>query len=77
MKSGNLGNTWNRRAFLKGVGLGALAICGLPSGRRLRPQAWAAGAQSKFVYAWGTFDTLAPHVKYDVPAAALASSRRS
>ena len=71
MKLGNIGNTWNRRAFLKGVGLGALAISGLPSGRRLMPQAWAAGGQSKFVYAWGTFDTLDPHVKYDVPAAAF------
>jgi hypothetical protein len=60
MKRGNIRNTWNRRAFLKRASLGTLAISGLPSVRHLMPQAWATGEQSKFVYAWGTFDTLDP-----------------
>ena len=56
---------WNRRAFLKGMGLSALAVAGvaLPPAFT-RPAATAAKA-GRFVYAWTAFDILDPHIKYD------------
>jgi hypothetical protein len=57
--------TWNRRSFLKGIGLSAFALAGLAPFSRMPLQAWAAAKPSRFVYAWTAFDLLDPHVKYD------------
>lgn len=56
---------WNRRTFLKGIGLGALACGDLAWPMYAPPAVWAAAPPGRFVYAWTAFDLLDPHVKYD------------
>jgi hypothetical protein len=56
---------WNRRAFLKGMGLGAMAVAGVTSPTLLTISAGAAAQPTRFIYAWTAFDLLDPHVKYD------------
>src|SRR5262245_14791089 len=57
--------SWNRRTFLKGMGLGFLTFDGLSCLTQGVPVGWAAAPPSRFVYAWTAFDLLDPHVKYD------------
>ena len=57
---------WNRRTFLKGMGLlGALTFSDLVCLSQGAPAAVAATQPTRFVYAWTAFDLLDPHVKYD------------
>jgi peptide/nickel transport system substrate-binding protein len=57
---------WNRRTFLKGMGLlGALTFSDLACLSQGAPAAAAATQPTRFVYAWTAFDLLDPHVKYD------------
>ena len=56
---------WNRRTFLKGVGLGTLSLAGISTTARVPSAVWAAAKPTRFVYAWTAFDLLDPHVKYD------------
>src|SRR5687767_9290117 len=62
---------WDRRSFLKGLGAGALAVAGVASPTPLLHDSWAAAKTTKLVSTWNAFDILDPHVKYDVPAAAI------
>jgi peptide/nickel transport system substrate-binding protein len=62
---------WNRRSFLKGLGVGALVTAGVSSTHPLLRRSWAAAQTTKLVSTWNAFDVLDPHVKYDVPAAAF------
>ena len=56
---------WNRRTFLKGVGLGTLSLASLSTTAGIPSAVWAAAKPTRFVYAWTAFDLLDPHVKYD------------
>jgi peptide/nickel transport system substrate-binding protein len=68
MEDGKITRQWNRRSFLKGVGLGTLAVAGGTFPTPLTPPAAAADRPRRFVYAWTAFDILDPHVKYDLNA---------
>ena len=61
----------NRRSFLKGAGVGALAVTGLASPMPVLRRAWGAERATRLVSTWNAFDVLDPHVKYGVSAAAF------
>ena len=61
---------WSRRTFLTRAGFGGLAAAGLTTLKAL-PPAQAAEQSAKFVITWNAFDTMDPHVKQDVSAAAF------
>ena len=61
----------NRRSFLQGAGVGALAVSGLASPMPLLRRAWGAEPATRLVSTWNAFDVLDPHVKYGVSAAAF------
>jgi peptide/nickel transport system substrate-binding protein len=61
---------WSRRGFLTRAGAGGLAMAGWTA-RKARPQAEAAEQKAKLVVTWNAYDTVDPHVKQDVSAAAF------
>jgi peptide/nickel transport system substrate-binding protein len=61
---------WSRRAFLSRAGFGGLATVSLTALHAI-PQGEAAEKSTKFVVTWNAFDTIDPHVKQDVSAAAF------
>ena len=61
---------WSRRAFLSRAGFGGLAAASLTA-LSARPAAGAREQNAKLVITWSSFDTMDPHVKQDVSAAAF------
>jgi peptide/nickel transport system substrate-binding protein len=61
---------WSRRAFLSRAGFGGLAAASLTA-LSARPAAGAVEQNAKLVITWSSFDTMDPHVKQDVSAAAF------
>jgi peptide/nickel transport system substrate-binding protein len=61
---------WSRRAFLSRAGFGGLAAVSLTALHTI-PQGEATEKNTKFVVTWNAFDTMDPHVKQDVSAAAF------
>jgi peptide/nickel transport system substrate-binding protein len=61
---------WSRRAFLSRAGFGGLAAMSLTALHAIC-QSEAAEKSAKFVVTWNAFDTMDPHVKQDVSAAAF------
>jgi len=61
---------WSRRAFLSRAGFGGLAAASLTA-LSARPAAGAMEQNAKLVITWSSFDTMDPHVKQDVSAAAF------
>ena len=60
---------WSRRTFLSRTGFGGLAAASLTALRHTQGEAVEKSA--KFVVTWNAFDTMDPHVKQDVSAAAF------
>jgi peptide/nickel transport system substrate-binding protein len=61
---------WSRRAFLSHTGFGGLAAASLTA-LNASPTVGAMEKSTKFVTTWNAFDTIDPHVKQDVSAAAI------
>jgi peptide/nickel transport system substrate-binding protein len=61
---------WSRRAFLSRASFGGLAAASLTA-LSARPAAGAREQNAKLVITWSSFDTMDPHVKQDVSAAAF------
>ena len=61
---------WSRRTFLSRTGFGGLAAASLTA-LQPYPRAKLREKSAKFVVTWNAFDTMDPHVKQDVSAAAF------
>jgi peptide/nickel transport system substrate-binding protein len=61
---------WSRRAFLRRAGFGGLAAVSVTALQAIS-QGETAEKGAKFVVTWNAFDTIDPHVKQDVSAAAF------